>query len=678
MARRPKIHAGSHEAWTVFALSLVAILVPTACVLWFMTHAMRNEQLAARQTLTDTYRRQLLALQNELDGFWSRRLANLQRAEVRGDPRSTFAARVRGGDCHAVIICDQGGRPLYPDSSIDQPARVEDPIADGFSESDMFRLELENPAEACKRYASLAEVSSNTNTGARALIGQAHCLVRLGRTAEAMEVLLRLNTSPYNRATDRTGRMIMPNAELLAMQTLRDPDSSSFQKTAAQLARHLNDYTLPIPASQRRFLMEQHVALVPNGPAFPTLEAERLAARYLDALNDPASMPAEAITPLLLARQAMGRLEPLRLSSTAAPGVWQISLASGAVALFDQGRMMRELQSLNTYPPMAACGCVELVSPTSPTSSREPVLDMAAGAYLPQWRLALFIDRDDPFKQAAARMTAIYLWTGVLVIIVIALFAILAARYVTRQMRLTRLKNDLIATVSHELRTPLSSIRLLVDTLLDNGCRDSRQTLDYLALISNENNRLCRLVDNFLTFSRMERNKRVFTFLRTAPREIAQAAVAAVHERFAAGNCRLHADIDAAVPMVVADRDAMVTVLLNLLDNAYKYSDPPREIALRVYAQDGHVCFEVSDHGIGISRRTARRIFERFYQVDQRLSRKAEGCGLGLSIVKFIVDAHNGSIDVDSRQGKGSTFTVRLNAEEDAGRDPERVVGHGE
>jgi len=111
---------------------------------------------------------------------------------------------------------------------------------------------------------------------------------------------------------------------------------------------------------------------------------------------------------------------------------------------------------------------------------------------------------------------------------------------------------------------------------------------------------------------------------------------------------------------VVADRDAMVTVLVNLLDNAYKYSYDDKQIELRVSPYNGLVCFCVCDKGIGMSRRSARKIFKRFYQADRSLSRGAEGCGLGLSITKFIVDAHKGTISIDSKPGEGSTFIVKL------------------
>ena len=104
----------------------------------------------------------------------------------------------------------------------------------------------------------------------------------------------------------------------------------------------------------------------------------------------------------------------------------------------------------------------------------------------------------------------------------------------------------------------------------------------------------------------------------------------------------------------------MTTVLVNLLDNALKYSGSEKEIILRGFTDNGNVCLEVQDNGIGFPPSAAKKIFDRFYQVDRTLSRVAEGCGLGLSIVQFIVTAHNGSVSAKSEPGKGSTFTVQL------------------
>jgi signal transduction histidine kinase len=284
----------------------------------------------------------------------------------------------------------------------------------------------------------------------------------------------------------------------------------------------------------------------------------------------------------------------------------------------------------------------------------------ALPACLPGWSVELYFAGGGIFEKAAKRQIAVYIWTGALVILLILAAGGFAVQVVSRQIRLNKMKNDFIATVSHELKTPLSSMRVLVDTLLEGNVKDEAQTEEYLRMTAKENERLSRMIDNFLTFSRMERNKKAFTIAPTNPAAIARDAAEAVNAKFVAHNCQLVVDVADNLPCVTADHDAMVIVLVNLLDNTCKYTGDAKQITLKVFAENGSVCFAVSDNGIGLARRHIRRIFDSFYQVDNSLARKAEGCGLGLSIVKFIVDAHKGKVTVESKQGKGSTFTVKL------------------
>jgi signal transduction histidine kinase len=203
-------------------------------------------------------------------------------------------------------------------------------------------------------------------------------------------------------------------------------------------------------------------------------------------------------------------------------------------------------------------------------------------------------------------------------------------------------------------------MRLLVDALLDDPKANPQKTREYLELISKENLRLTRLIENFLTFSRLERNRQKFDFRLMEPSELVRATLEATGERFQADSCHLAVEISPDLPPVRADEDAFVTVLLNLLDNAYKYTAEEKRIVLQAFRREGRVVFAVQDNGIGIAPREQKRIFRRFYQVDRRLARDVGGCGLGLSIVDFIVRAHGGSVEVKSQPGVGSTFCVVL------------------
>ena len=265
------------------------------------------------------------------------------------------------------------------------------------------------------------------------------------------------------------------------------------------------------------------------------------------------------------------------------------------------------------------------------------------------------------FDTAAEHRVAAYVWTGALVVGAVVALASLALGLVRRQAALTQLRNDLVANVTHELKTPLASMRLLVDTLLGSGALHPPAVRDYLQLIAQENLRLSRLIDNFLAFSRMERNRYAFDFKPVPAAAIVEAAAAAVRERFREPGCRFEVHLAAELPPVLADGAALVTVLVNLLDNAFKYSSDDKQITLAAEAADGRVRFTVADRGLGLSPRDTRRIFKRFYRVPGA-DPAGGGCGLGFSIVDFIVRAHHGSVSVRSRLGRGSTFAVEIPA----------------
>lgn len=670
MARR-LVRTGSTRGdslWPVISLLLVAVAVPTACVLWFMTEAMRNERLAVRQKLTAVYQSQLVALEQRLNGYWEEKQDALALVDPDTPAPEIFANLIEAGLADSVIVYDAAGRVAYP-ASANVQAAVE--VAESTEWSEARRLEFENAdyvaaAGMWDRLSSRSEdgLESRSHRGraARALQAQARCLVKAGETEAAIKVLTeKLARERYRRVADSQGRLIAPNGQLLALQLIGDAQDSNFRRIADSLRSRLSDYRdSALPADQRRFLMKQLRSLMPGNAEFPTLEAEDLAARYIE--SDP---------PPLAGGQLLPQGSSLRRSGL--PGVWQLRPPNGRVlALFSERSIVGDMRSLIAAPTLPADVTVEVLPPGVGPSLSPVLVSLSLGKYLHGWRLTLHVDDRSLFDAAADKQIAAYLWTGILVIAVVVILAVLIAGAIRRQMRLARLKNDLVATVSHELKTPLSSMRLLVDTLLDDERFDERKVHEYLQLIANENARLSRLIDNFLTFSRMQRNKRAFNMAEVEASEIANTAVEAAGERFNAAQCRLDVEVAPVLPRIVADTDALVTVVINLLDNAYKYTEDDKRIKLRTYANGAYVCFEVQDNGIGLSRRAAKKVFDRFYQADQRLSRAGSGCGLGLSIVQFIVTAHGGSVSVDSEPGRGSTFTVSIPV---AAEESARTVG---
>ena len=230
-------------------------------------------------------------------------------------------------------------------------------------------------------------------------------------------------------------------------------------------------------------------------------------------------------------------------------------------------------------------------------------VSLPAGPPLTGWHLALHLEDPELFESLASHRIALYFWSGGIFIVVLGGIAAVIARSVGRKIKLARLKNDFVATVSHELKTPLSSIRMLVDTLLEGRCRDKEKTEEYLRLISRENARLSRLIENFLAFSRMERGRHSFSFAPVDPSAVARQAVAALSEKLQSAGFAVEVSIADNLPMIHGDGDALETALLNLLDNAFKYSEEEKYISLQVLMEEDWILFRVSDRGMGISSR---------------------------------------------------------------------------
>lgn len=278
----------------------------------------------------------------------------------------------------------------------------------------------------------------------------------------------------------------------------------------------------------------------------------------------------------------------------------------------------------------------------------------------PPLQVRLYLTDDSAIREAVRGQFKIYAWTALITVVAICSIAAAAGLTVSRQLRLHELKNTSIATVAHELRTPLASIRMLVDTMRAGRCRTEEQRREYLDLIAAENLRLSRLTDNFLTHSRLDRGQHAFTFAPTAPRAVIDQAVSALRAKLHAPGCDFTLDVVEPLPALTADRDGLLTILTNLLENALKYTGDEKRITLRTRSTSDAVIFTIADNGVGLTRDERKHIFEPFFQADQKLTRAREGCGLGLAIVREIVTAHGGTIEVESEPGQGSAFIVTL------------------
>jgi two-component system phosphate regulon sensor histidine kinase PhoR len=232
-------------------------------------------------------------------------------------------------------------------------------------------------------------------------------------------------------------------------------------------------------------------------------------------------------------------------------------------------------------------------------------------------------------------------------------------RNVRKQVELSQLKTDFVSSVSHEIRTPLALITMYIETLEMGRVKSSEKIKEYYAVILNETTRLSGIVNRILNFSQIESNKRKYSLSETNINEVVENAALTFSYSLETKGFSYLFEPDKGLPSVPIDREALADALVNLIDNAMKYSTDNKDIIVRTGSNERYVYVEVEDHGIGISEKNQKFIFEKFYRVtEMNLANRVKGSGLGLAIVKHILDAHGGKIDVKSTLGRGSIFRL--------------------
>lgn len=285
---------------------------------------------------------------------------------------------------------------------------------------------------------------------------------------------------------------------------------------------------------------------------------------------------------------------------------------------------------------------------------------------LSQWEVVLTYPDNDPAR--AILGSASWLYPAGLVFLVATVMAgtVVTLNSAAREIRLSRLQTDFVSSVSHELRTPLTSIRMFVETLQSGRIQDPERMQECLDLLAQETDRLSRMIERVLSWARMEAGRRIYEPRPEPVHALVDDALAAFRSQ-----TLMDAPQDVEVvlppdlPPLKADHDAIVEALVNLLQNAVKHTPAPRVITLTAEVSGNEIGLSVTDDGPGIARADRKRIFEKFYQADTRLSSPTganRGSGLGLSIVRAVVRGHGGWVELHSEEGNGSRFTLWLPA----------------
>lgn len=676
------------------------VLVPTIPLAWIALESIAGNRAPAAARINDHLRRVgdaavRIAMRPLLDCA-----PELSRRIRPGLSAGTLAAGISEGGkacpyATGVFLLDHRLRPLHP---FREPAERTADILFG-ARPDERLVEYSramragsakefisgDPSAAREEYRRAARGAGNPQTKAIAMLAEARCTMKAGDCGDALGL--------YREILAGTGEGVSYNGLSLKLLTMYGAASAGMRAgraaesaalfleilrglAAGELAGNADEasFYASMIGGRRGELAGIPAAGVPGAPAFDAVfrewQSTESAAREMERLRGEFGSDLQRVLEedvkgfRVLSRtddgeETMVACMPVAVRGQAQPAVLVVVL---------DGRGLREAMqdilpdAVASEPDVnlvlsdregnviAARGGPEGGSPHSVTRILAPVF--------PSWQLRLTYRADGLLYQLAARERRTRLIYSSLLISIIFLGLYLIYRLVKKDSELARLKSDFVSRVSHELRTPLSTIRA-VGEMLEMGAVSSREKeKEYFTYITSEGQRLSRLIDNVLDFSRIGAGKRTYTLRPADIASTISSTVRAFQQYVHPEGFEIAYEADDGIPRVDADEDAVSQALINLLDNAVKFSREEKSVRVELRRRGGEVLLRVSDRGIGIAPGDLDKIFHQFYRLDEgrRVARK--GAGIGLSIVKHIAEAHRGRVDVQSRLGEGSVFTI--------------------
>jgi two-component system, OmpR family, phosphate regulon sensor histidine kinase PhoR len=362
------------------------------------------------------------------------------------------------------------------------------------------------------------------------------------------------------------------------------------------------------------------------------------------------------------------KLEPIVLSDStfliifvgggSAHGVYGIVIDNLSFVNSVIGKKLNDLSSSEFVLTVFNTATKKTLYTTLPSGSRNISLQKQLWIF-PNYSLGIGIQGESLEEAARSRFQKNLVLIALLDVILI-LGALFIYRVVKKERELVALRSDFVSNVSHELRTPLSLIRMFTETLEMKRVKTEKKKIEYYGIILQETERLTRLVNNILNFSKMESNTRKYDFRSCDINEMIGSIVKVYSYHLEAKGFTVTVQLGSKLPSVEIDEEAIAESLHNIIDNAVKYSEKEKFLRIATAATSTDLIIEIEDHGIGIPKEHQKKIFEKFYRVSQGLVHTAKGSGLGLALVQHIITAHRGTITVESEPEKGSTFVITL------------------
>lgn len=638
-------------------LFAVTILVPGALLFLFGVRGLLQEQGLAEQQLREgmesaademarNLRFEVFRWQQAVDGL---AIASGATREMQPPFSPETPTRV-------VVIASQNVTRVWPPTALlyqidDHPALPASPLPETIAAAEILEFRGE-PAEAATRYRALLK-SEDTRFHPLLLQRLARTLRKIGERERALQAYRQLRQMP-DAPIGTLPSSLVARFELIS-QLHESGKTGESSAEALALYRSLVEGMWLLEKARYLYYAEVCAARAAEDPANATAVAELRAREskklaLTNAVTQLIESPRRAVQTEDGILLAFWRTEPgLLAMAVAEPG------AFFSKNTFEAARRDAYGTAVTAPGDILVHGSASAALPAMLATRSIPDGDFA-------WQLRVWPADPAALTKEVGWRQSVYLALLILVGGLLAFGGYFIFRTVRREMEVARLKSDFVSAVSHEFRSPLSGIRQLAEMLERGRVKDDQKRQQYYTLLRKESDRLSRLVENLLDFSRMESGQRVYHFevVETAPwlRGVAEDFHAELRDR----EVRLETDVPDDLPSISVDREALATAIVNLLDNAVKYSPDSATVWFAAEASGNDLAIRVRDEGIGIPEAEQAHIFEKFYRGSANGASATKGTGLGLSLVRHIVSAHRGRVDFQSTPGAGSTFTIHLKA----------------
>jgi signal transduction histidine kinase len=508
-----------------------------------------------------------------------------------------------------------------------------------------------SPGQAAVFYAKAASLATTTYARTAAFNGQARSELKAGEPVRAAGTYKKLIAGAETLDHKQARLSLIAREQLVVCYQLLG-DRGNLRAAVLDLYRFLIGH---------RFILDDDTYAFYRGAAekplselqreFDDIQRKVVASlRTRERLLDSIAMPLRA--------NAAVRMTQIGNSGTHMAHVWTVSSVRALLArsLADPGPWSGIAVALLEEAANSETAAIAPPVPDDAVSGIRPL------AWAPSWRVAAF-PQSGTVDALASRELIRFAAFLLLVFGTVVAAMVLAARSVARELSLSRIRSDFVASVSHELKTPLSLIRMFAESLREGWVGEDKRA-GYYEVITRESERLTGLINNVLDFSRIESGTRKYQRARADLREVLAGLLDRYQYHLKAARIELVEELPTEPVYASVDREAMEQVLVNLLSNAVKYmgnaGQGPRRVRVSLATSGEHAVMEVKDTGIGIAEHDRLHIFDRFWRANDDRVRAVAGSGLGLTLVKHIVEAHDGTIAIESLPGRGSTFAVTL------------------